>query len=56
MYLSKVVVHEVERNRVRVHLDLLAEPVGQPSEAAHVHPHRQVLTLDVAGRDVLRVW
>jgi hypothetical protein len=39
----EVVVHEVQGDRVRVHLDLLAERIRQPGEAAHVHPHRQVL-------------
>jgi hypothetical protein len=38
-----------------VHVDFLAERVRQPREPAHRHPHREVLTLDVAGRDVLRV-
>ena len=38
-----------------VHLDLLAEAVGQAGEPAHVHPHGEVLPLDVAGADVLRV-
>jgi len=33
---------------MHVVLDLLAEAIGQASEAAHMHAHRQVLTLDVA--------
>ncbi len=48
---AEVVVHEVQRHRVGVVLDLLAEPVGQPGEPAHPHPHREVLTLDIAGPD-----
>jgi hypothetical protein len=47
---SEVVVHEMADRR-RVVLDLLGEDVGQPSEAAHPHPHREVLALDVTGGD-----
>jgi hypothetical protein len=36
-------------------LDLLGEGVGQPREPAHAHPHGEVLALDVAGVDLLRV-
>ena len=36
-------------------LGLLAERVGQPRVPPHPHPHRQVLRLDVASRDVRRV-
>ena len=36
---------------VREVLHLLCEPVGQPREPAHPHPHREVLALDVAGAD-----
>lgn len=32
-------------------LHLVGEPVGQPGEAPHPHPHGDVLALDVAGRD-----
>jgi hypothetical protein len=42
---GEVVVHEVQRNRVRKVLDLATEPIGQPREAPHPHPHRQVLAL-----------
>lgn len=52
MNLAEVVIHEMERNGMSVILDLLAEGVRQPSEAAHVHPHGQVLALDVTGRDM----
>ena len=40
---------------MRVHLDFLAEGVGQPREPAHAHPHREVVPLDVRRADVLRV-
>lgn len=52
MDFDEVVVHEVQRNRVRVHLDLLGKRIRQAREAAIVHPHRQVLTLDVGCGDV----
>ena len=55
MDLAEVVVSEVQRNGMRVHFDLLAEPVGQSREAAHVHTHREVLTFDVARRNVATV-
>jgi len=37
-------------------LDLAREAVRQPREAPHPHPHRQVLALDVAGRDSVGIW
>jgi 16S rRNA U516 pseudouridylate synthase RsuA-like enzyme len=43
---DKVVVHRVQRHRAGMVLDLFAESVCQPSEAAHVHPHREVLALN----------
>ena len=35
MDLAEIVVGEVQRNHVRVHLDFLREAVGQAGEAAH---------------------
>jgi hypothetical protein len=54
MNFAEVVIREVQRDVVGVHFDFLAEPVGQAREPAHVHPHREVLALDVAGRNVAR--
>ena len=51
MNTTEVVVHEVQRDRVHVILDLLRERVRQTGEAAHSHAHREVLALDVGGRD-----
>lgn len=48
----EVVEHKVQRQRVNVRVDLFGEGVRQPREAAHVHPHAEVLPLDVRGRDV----
>jgi hypothetical protein len=44
---DEIVIHHVERDRISVVFDLLGESVGQPSEAAHVHPHREILALYV---------
>ena len=52
---DKVVIHVVERDGVGVVLDLLAERVREPGEPAHMHPHGEVLALDVGRGDVLRV-
>jgi len=45
----------MQRNRARMVLNLFAECVGEPSEAAHVHPHREVLALNVRRADVFRI-
>lgn len=50
-----VLVHEVERDPMRVVLKLLAEAVRYARETAHLHPHRKVLTLYISGEDVLRI-
>lgn len=52
MYPAEVVVHEVECQCVLVILNLFREPVRQPGEAPHVHPHREVVPLDIASRNV----
>lgn len=43
---AKIVVHEVQSYSGFVVLHLLRESVGQTGEAANLHTHRQVLTLD----------
>lgn len=48
---AEVVVHEVERYRVAVVRDLLGVPIGEAREAAHGHPHREVLPLDKRRAD-----
>ena len=40
-----IVIHHVQRDGVRVVLDLLRECVCQPSEAAHVHSHCEIAAL-----------
>lgn len=49
---AEVIEYEVQRDGVRVVLDLLAERVGQSRESTNRHSHRNVLALDVAGRDL----
>jgi len=48
----EVIVHEVQGDRVTHIFQLLAEPIRQPREPAHRHSHRQILTLDVARRNL----
>lgn len=49
----EIVVHEVQRDRVGVVLHLFGERVSQACEAAHVHPHRQILPFHMGGADLL---
>ena len=56
MNLDEVVGEVAERNGGDVVLDLFGERIGQPSEPPHRHPHAQIVPLDIAGVDVLRVW
>lgn len=39
MRTAVVVEHEVQRHRVQVAFNLLAERIGEPGKAAHVHTH-----------------
>lgn len=49
MNLGEVVEHIVQCHGAGVVCHLLTKAVRQPSKAAHVHPRREVLALDVAG-------
>ena len=51
----KVVIHVVERHGVYVVLNLLAERIRQASKPAHTHSHREILALDIAGGNMLRI-
>jgi hypothetical protein len=51
----EIVVHVEQRHGMRVIFDLLPERIGEPREPAHLHPHREVLPLDIGRADVLRV-
>ena len=46
---DEVVPDGIERDHVSVVFDLLAKGIGEAGEAAHVHPHREVRALGVAG-------
>ena len=52
---AKIVIHEIERQRVLVILQLLGKSIRQSREPSHQHAHREVLPLNVAGRNVLVV-
>jgi hypothetical protein len=51
----KVVPHVEQRDLMNVIVNLFGESISQASEAAHLHPHGEVLTLHKAGRNVARV-
>ena len=53
---DEIVVHVMQGQRRDMVFDLFGERVRQASEAAHLHPHREILALNVTGVDVLRVW
>src|SRR5260370_5680382 len=55
MYSAEVVIHEVQRQRVLVILNLLGERIREPGETSHVHPHGEVLPLNVTSRNVIPV-
>ena len=47
MHFYEVLIYEVQRNRMHAVLNFLAETISQAGKAVHVHPHGQVLTLNV---------
>jgi len=52
---AKVVVHEVKGHGSGKIVNLLGEGIGEPSEAPHLHPHREILALHVASRNVFGI-
>src|SRR5882724_2187324 len=56
MQANEVVISEVKRDGGAEILALLAESVCQASQAAHVHPHRQILALNVGRGNQIGVW
>ena len=51
----KIVVHEVDRQRVDMVLHLFAERIRYTRKPTDAHSHRKILALDVAGIDVLAI-
>jgi hypothetical protein len=52
MNAAEIVVRDVQGHRRRMVLQLLAEAVGQPREAARRHAKRQIAALDMARADL----
>jgi hypothetical protein len=52
---DEIVVHVVDGKRGDVIFDPLRKRVGQPGVSAHLHSQGEILSLDKAGADVLRV-
>src|SRR5438105_11362244 len=52
---NEVVVHVEQSHGVHVVLYLFRECVGQSGKSAHIHSHREILALNIAGADMLEV-
>jgi len=52
---AEIVIGVIDRNHVAVILELLGERVRESRESPHSHPEIQILSLDVAGRNVIPV-
>ena len=53
MLLHEVVPDRIERHHVHVVLEFLGKRIGEPGEAAHLHPHREVLTFGIGCADTV---
>jgi alanine racemase len=51
----KVVVNMEQRQRVFVVFNTLTKAVRQPSKAAHLHSHVEILSLNEASADMVRI-
>ncbi len=51
----EIVVHGVQRHGESVIIDLLRKGIRQPREAAHMHPHREIVQLDTGRADVVAI-
>src|SRR6266478_1880209 len=49
-------MHVMQADGVSVVFDLFREGIGQSGEPPHAHSHREILPLDIACRDMVRVW
>ena len=52
---AKVVIHEVECNRMAVIFKLFREGIREPGETAHGHTHGEILSLYKGRAHVLRI-
>ena len=50
---SEVIVHVEQRDHRHMIVNLLAERIGQPSKAPHVHPHIKILPLHIRRADMV---
>src|ERR1022692_2292406 len=55
MNAAKVVMHMKQRQHSDVIVELLAEGVRQPGEPPHVHPHVEILPLNVGRADMFGI-
>lgn len=51
----EVVPDGIERDHMGVVFELLGEGIGEPGEPAHVHPHGEVVPLNVGCRNVVPI-
>src|SRR6185312_14307073 len=54
MNAAKVVVRKVQSDSGFEVFELLGKPIRKSRQSPHIHPHREVLALHIAGGDVLR--
>jgi hypothetical protein len=52
MLFHEIISDRVKRNHGAIVLEFLRERIGKPRKSGHVHPHREVTALNVAGRDM----
>src|SRR5260370_42652406 len=56
MDVREIVVHHMKRHSGCVVLGLFREGISQPRKSPHSHSHREILSLNKASADVLRIW
>ena len=54
MHAAEIVERDVQRDGGKVAIDLLAKAVAQSSEPLRGHADREILPLDIAGRNLCR--
>src|ERR1039458_7010524 len=53
MNAAEIAMHMEQRQHSDVIFELLAKGVRQPGEASHIHPHIEILSLNVGRADML---